>query len=405
MVIGINAVAAFKEPRTGVEEYTYQLIKHLTMLEESKRHRFILYIQRTGRQRTTPQGQSFRKGLSLKNSPLSIIKQLKWSWPMWTQVRLASEMLLHQPDVLFIPVHVLPLVHPQNSVVAIHGLEYEYYPKMYPWQHLRYLRWSTKYALKNARKIIAVSENTKKDLVELYGGKPEKIAVIHHGFFVNEQGLSLRDSPAGRVVLEGQSLKPPYILFIGRLEAKKNIQGLIKAFNLLKEKYQVPHKLVLVGPGGGQGQSFGYSPSREQGQSLGYSPCSKGCIRGTVPVLGSGQVIFTGYISEQEKWSLLKNADLFVLPSFYEGFGMPILEAQAAGCPVVTSNISSMPEVAGQGAILVEPKNIEQIAQAMYKVISDDKFKKDLVVKGYENIKRFSWSKCANQTLQILTNL
>ncbi|MBL7155154.1 MAG: glycosyltransferase family 4 protein [Candidatus Portnoybacteria bacterium] len=382
MLIGINAVAAFKKPRTGVEEYTYQLIKHLTMLEESKRHRFILYSQGTDVQGTVPKGQSFSEGLSLRDSPL------RWPLPMWTQIRLAAEMVINKPDVLFIPVHVLPLVHPQNSVVTIHGLEYEYYPEMYPWRHLRYLRWSTKYALKNARKIIAVSENTKRDLVELYGGNPEKIEVIHHGYNVGEQGLSLKDSPAS-----GQSLKPPYILFIGRLETKKNIDGLIKAFNLLKEKYQVPHKLVLVGPKG------------EQGQSLKYSPLSKDCIRGTVPVPENDQIIKTGYVSEQEKWSLLKNADLFVLPSFYEGFGMPILEAQAAGCPVITSNISSMPEVAGQGAILVEPKNIEQIAQTMYKVIKDSQFKNDLITKGYQNIKRFSWQKCASKTLQVLTNL
>jgi len=352
MLIGINAVAAFKEPRTGVEEYTYQLIKHLTMLEEGKKHRFLLYHD----PRISSEGFSLTDNFE--------IKQLAWPWPMWTQVRLASEMALNKPDVLFVPVHILPLIHPQNSVVTIHGLEYEYYPKMYPWKHLRYLRWSTKYALKNARKIIAVSENTKKDLVELYNGNPEKIAVIHHGF----DNILLKENHKSK----NQS---PYILYIGRLETKKNIQGLIKAFNLLKEKYQVPHKLVLVGSKEGQEQS------------------------------SNSQIIRTGYVSEQEKWSLLKNADLFILPSFYEGFGMPILEAQAAGCPVITSNISSMPEVAGQGAILIEPKNIEQIAQIMYKVIKDSKFKNDLIAKGYQNIKRFSWQKCASQTLQILTNL
>jgi len=112
-----------------------------------------------------------------------------------------------------------------------------------------------------------------------------------------------------------------------------------------------------------------------------------------------------GYVSEQEKWQLLKNADLFVLPSFYEGFGMPILEAQAAGCPVITSNISSMPEVAGDGAVLIDPKNIEQIAQIMYKIISNNQFKNDLITKGYQNIKRFGWDKCASQTLKVLTNL
>ena len=260
---------------------------------------------------------------------------------------------------------------------------------MYPWRHLRYLRWSTKYALKNARKIIAVSENTKKDLIELYGGEPEKIEVIYHGV---EQGLSLKDSPA--------TLKPPYILFIGRLETKKNIHGLIKAFNLLKEKYQVPHKLVLVGP-------ISRSDLFNKGLTLQVATLKRSRLRGrTFEVVSKrSDLELLGYVSEQEKWQLLKNADLFVLPSFYEGFGMPILEAQAAGCPVITSNISSMPEVAGDGAVLIDPKKIEQIAQIMYKIISNNQFKNDLITKGYQNIKRFGWDKCASQTLKVLTNL
>ena len=336
MLIGINARAVFKKPRTGVEEYTYQLINHLTILEKSKRHRFILYSH----------------------------KNLRWPLPMWTQIRLAGEMAINPPDVLFIPVHVLPLIHPQNSVVTIHGLEYEYYPETYPWRHLKYLRWSTKYALKNARKIIAVSENTKRDLIELYGGQPEKIEVVYHGCNIRPNVRPLASN------------NYPFILFIGRLEAKKNIQGLIKAFNLLKKKYQIPHKLILVGPRG-----YGYQEFKSQ------------------------DVIEKGYISQEEKSQLLESADLFVLPSFYEGFGMPILEAQAVGCPVITSNVSSMPEVAGQGALLIKPKNIEEISKAMYKVISDKEFKKDLIAKGYQNIKKFSWQKCAQETLKILEEI
>jgi glycosyltransferase involved in cell wall biosynthesis len=294
---------------------------------------------------------------------------------MWTQTRLAFEMFLNKPEVLFIPVHVLPLIHPNNSVVTLHGLEYEYYPEMYPQRHLRYLRWSTKYALKNARKIIAVSENTKKDLVELYDGNPEKIEVVYHGV-----GVSVR-SPTPKFFRSWTPHKQPYILFVGRLETKKNVQGLIKAFNLLKRKYQVPHKLVLVGPRG-----YGYE------DSIGH-------------LLDKSDIIEKGYLLEQEKWSLLKNADLFVFPSFYEGFGMPILEAQAVGCPVVATNVSSIPEVAGKGAMLVEPKNIEQIAEVMYKIISDDQLKKDLIARGYQNVERFSWQKCAEETLRVLTDL
>ncbi len=352
MIIGINATAAFKQPRTGVEEYTYQLIKHLTMLKQSKKHRFILYQD----PRVSSEGFSLTDNFE--------IKQLKWPWPMWTQVRLASEMVLNKPDLLFIPVHVLPLVSPKNSAVTIHGLEYEYYPKMYPKKHLRYLRWITKYALKNARKIIAVSETTKRDLIDLYNGQPEKITVVHHGFDSNL--LSQKNQKSKE--------KFPYILYIGRLETKKNVQGLIKAFNLFKKRYKVLHKLVLVGPRG-----YGYGSLRF-----------------------NNDIIKKGYVSEQEKSELLNNADIFVLPSFYEGFGMPILEAQAVKCPIITSNISSMPEIAGQGAVFVEPRNTEQIAESMYKIISDQELRNDLINKGYENIKRFSWQKCAQETLKVL---
>ena len=356
MLIGINATAAFKQPRTGVEEYVYQLIKHLTMLEESKRHRFILY---NNKQVDFNLPENFE------------IKQLQWPLPMWTQIRLAAEMSVNKPDILFIPVHILPLIHPKNSVVTLHGLEYEYYPKMYPRRHLGYIRWSTKYALKNARKIIAISENTKKDLVELYGANSEKIKVVHHGFCAG--------SPTPKKIRNRSPNYQPYILFIGRLETKKNIQGLIKAFNLLKEKYQVPHQLVLAGSRG-----YDYESLRSQ--------------------LKSKDIIEKGYVSQEEKRQLLQGADIFAFISFYEGFGIPILEAQAVGCPVITSDISSMPEIAGDGAVLIEPKNIEQITEAMYKIINNNQLKKDLITKGYQNIKKFSWQKCAQETLRVLTD-
>lgn len=346
MIIGIHALAAFKRPRTGVEEYTYQLIKHLTMLEGAKRHRFVLYTNQTD--------QSFNQDQ---------IRHLKWPFPMWTQIRLGLEMILKKPDLLFIPAHVLPLIHPKKSVVVIHGLEYEYCPEMYPKKHLKYLRWSTKYAVEHAQKIIAVSQNTRDDLISLYRADPDKIAMIHHGFSINRKAKK-------------KKFDWPYILFLSRLETKKNVHGLIKTFNFLKERYQIPHKLVLAGPFG-----FGFEGNK------------------------SDQIVTTGYISRDQKWSLLKGADMFILPSFYEGFGLPILEAQAAGVPVITSNLSSMPEVAGSGALLINPRDTSQISEAIYKLIKSDKIKRDLIEKGYQNIKRFSWQKCARETLNLLNDL
>jgi glycosyltransferase involved in cell wall biosynthesis len=255
--------------------------------------------------------------------------------------------------------------------VTVHGLEYEYYPEMYPGAHRRYIRWATRDALKRGRRIIAVSENTKKDLVKLYNADPNKIEVVYHGVEIANRRTQIINKP---------QKQNPYILFIGRLERKKNIEGILEAYKMLKQKYRISHSLVLAGAPG-----YGYDVLKSKIKN---------------PKL---KIIETGYVNENKKWQLLYGADAFVLPSFYEGFGMPILEAQAAGCPVITSNVSSMPEVAGEGAVLVEPKNIEEICEAMYKVINDKELRNDLIDKGYENIKKFSWQKCAEATLKVLT--
>lgn len=352
MEIGINSFAAFKQYRTGVEEYTYQLIKHLAMLKQAKEHSFSLYTNQVTE-------EHFFLPDNFK------IKQLRWPLPVWTQIRLSSEMILKKPDILFIPVHVLPLIHPKNSIVTVHGLEYEYYPKMYPRKHLRYLRWSTKYALKNARKIITVSENTKRDLIALYGASPKKISVVHNGF-----EIEIKDRKRENL-----------ILFIGRLETRKNVQGLIQSFNLLKEKYRIPHKLVLIGPRG-----YGYEKIKKELLNSEFK----------------SEIIEKGFIPTEEKEELLARADVFALPSFYEGFGIPILEAQASGCPVITSNVSAMPEVAGEGAILIKPKNINELTEGIYHLITDKEIRNEMIEKGYENVKRFSWDKCAQETLRVL---
>jgi len=361
MTIGINASAAFKPQRTGVEEYTYQLMEHLGKLDVAK-HQVILYVDN----KLKAQGSKLKADFEIKTL----------SFPfMWTQLRLSLEMLMRRPDILFIPVHVLPLVHPQKSIVTIHGLEYEYFPEMYPLPAFKYLRFSTRYALKHAYKIITVSENTKRDLIRLYGGSPEKIEVVYHG--VNKCQMSNVKYQNHNSKLKSNN----YILYLGRIEKKKNVDRLVRAFDIVKQKYRVPHKLILAG-------SAGYR-FREIEQVIKNSKAKD-------------DIIMTGYVSEEEKCKLLKNADEFVFPSLYEGFGMPVLEAQSAGVPVVTSNISSLPEIVGESALKVNPLNTEEIAESIYKVISNDKVRKALIGQGYENIKRFSWEKCARETFKIL---
>ena len=360
--IGIDARWAFKETKTGIEEYAYRLLEALTRIHIGGKT-FLLYKDKSD-QNTL--------GFKLPNN--FKIKEM-WAPTAWSQTRLTLEMLFFQPDVLFVTGHVLPFISPKKTIVTIHGLEYEYFPEYYPEKFLQYLRWSTKYAVKHAYKIIAVSNATKNDLVKLYNVHPDKIRVIHHGFTTAGRFLLAND----RRLQPTNHQQEPYLLYIGRIETKKNILGILAAYEILKEKYRLPHQLILAGKPG-----YGYRHIKSKIKNCKF------------------EILSLGYVTEQKKWELLSGADAFLFPSFYEGFGLPILEAQALGVPVITANVSSMPEVAGEGGVFVDPKQPEEIAETTYKVVSDKEMKIFLVQRGFENIEKFSWDKCARKTLQML---
>ena len=174
------------------------------------------------------------------------------------------------------------------------------------------------------------------------------------------------------------------MLFIGRLEARKNITGIIRAFEILKERHSVPHKLVLAG-------KWGY------GEKMICEELTNGKYR--------QDILCLGYISEEEKGELLRSADIFLFPTFYEGFGLPVLEAQALGVPVVTSNVSSLPEVGADSVAYCDPTEPVSIADAAYSLISDPERKEDMIKKGLENVKRFSWDKCATEIVAVLVGV
>lgn len=356
MIIGIHAKGAFKYERTGVEEYVYQLFKHFAMLDESMQHSFLLY---------TPH---YKDTLYL---PDNFSVQQFYSPFFWTKLRLSISMLFDAPDMLFMPANFLPLLHPRRTVATIHGLEFEYYPEAFAPSHLSYLRSGTRRVVRSAKKIIVPTNAGKEDLVKFYKADPNKIIVIHHG--VNPQVAYHHRYPP---------IDEQYILFVGKLEKKKNVRSIVKAFAVLKEKHKIPHKLVLVGSPG-----FGYHEIQKE-------------IDGT---LYKTDIVLTGYISQEEKESFFKYADVFVFPSLYEGFGMPILEAQLRQVPVVTSQIPSITEVAGDGALFVDPASVEQLTEAVLTVVSDDATRADLIAKGLKNAQKYSWFKCAKETLEVLT--
>jgi glycosyltransferase involved in cell wall biosynthesis len=367
MTIGIDASRAFQKNKTGIEEYSFQVIKHLS--DKLEKDQVVLYCNPAIN--TKP---DFKLPENWK------VKFLR-APIFWTQIRLSLEMLFHPVDVLFVPAHTVPLIHPKNTVVTIHGLEYEFCPGAYSLFERLYMRWSIRKSCQWAKKIIAVSENTKKDLTRLYKVPKEKTEVIYEG--IGEINFKFQISNFKSNPNDKISNYKKYFLFVGRLEDRKNIEGIVEAFEIAKKKYDISHKLILVG-------KFGYGGEKIKERV--YASEFK------------NDIIMTGYVSDDNKHYLLANADVFLFPTFYEGFGLPILEAQSVGTPVVTSNISSMPEVAGDSAVLVDPKDANAIAEAVHKLISDESWKNDIIEKGLENVKRFSWEKCAREVSSLLRN-
>lgn len=367
MRIGIDASRAFLRQRTGVEEYSYQIIKHLR--NKLSGHQVVLYIPKLKK-------RDYEEIIfSLPNNwKIKVLKYPKF----WTQIGLSLEMFMHPVEVLFIPAHTIPIIHPSKTIVTIHGLEYEIRPEAYSMRERFYMHHSIKRSCLWAQKVIAVSQNTKKDLLQIYKVSDEKVTVVYEG--VNDDLLSF----ATKSQIEKKKVfQAPYILFIGRLEKRKNIERIIQAFEWFKKRYKLPYNLILAGKPG-----FGYSQIYNQWKG---SPYKK-------------NIILPGFVSEKEKVELIKLATVFLFPTLYEGFGLPILEAQALGTPVITSNISSLPEVGQDAVAYCEPDEILSIANTLYKVISQKDYQDDIIKKGYKNVKNFSWNRCAEEIARILIN-
>lgn len=364
MKIGIDGSRAFIKKRTGIEEYSYQVIKHLIpWLEKDE---VVLYVKKS-------QSVDFDLPKNWK------IKKL-WFPRFWTQLRLSLEMILHPVDELFIPAHTVPFLHPAKTTVVIHGLEYEIYPKAYSLLERVYMRFVIKNSCKWASKVVCVSENTKRDVMRLYGTAENKIRVIYEGYSGKVDGAESMNI-FGYAKKESCEANKPYVLFVGRIEERKNVKGIVEAFDILKEKYGVNHKLLLVGKPG-----YGYESIKKR---IGNSKFNK-------------DILEMGYVSDDEKWEILKCAEAFIFPTFYEGFGLPILEAQNALVPVVTSRVSSIPEIADDAVMYADPTDHQSIAENVHVLLSNKIAKDDMVRRGYDNVKRFSWAECARDIAALL---
>jgi len=367
MRIGIDASRAFADQPTGTERYSFELVSRLIELPEAGKHTWILY---------TKSGMSEILNSKLKTHPNVQIIQIPNKY-LWTQAGLAWRTWVDDLDVLWVPAHTLPLLRRPGlkTVVTIHGIEYEYLPAYENALQRWYLPLSTKYAAASADRLIAVSEFTKRQLVERLGARADKIRVVYEG--ISEIGAE--GAEKGKT-LGRWGLRPKqYLLFVGTVQPRKNLVRLIEAFGRLKWT----GKLVIAGKLGWSFEDVLAAPK----------------VYGV-----EDRVVFTRYINDAERLLLLQNAIVYVQPSITEGFGLPVIEAMRAGVPVVSSDGGALGEVVGKAGIKFDPVDVNGMTLALKAVIHSPAVRKQLAESGRRRAREFTWENSAIKTYNILVN-
>jgi glycosyltransferase involved in cell wall biosynthesis len=298
----------------------------------------------------------------------------------WMQTRFALELALNRPDKLFLPIQAAPILMPGSVEVTatIHDLAFKRFPETFPKRDLWKLNFMLEMAVKRADKLIAVSESTKRDLLEFFPSLPEsRVRVIHHGFDAEFFGARVGDEVL-TPILKSYNLKAKsYVLYVGALQPRKNLVRLIEAFGVMKQS--VPEaKLVLAGEEAWLAETiidaWEQSPYRDD-------------------------IVLPGRVSFETLRALYQGARMFAFPSLYEGFGLPILEAFASGIPVLTAENSSLSEVAGDGALYCQATDTAGMATKLVQLWQDEVLRQELVARGTARLTGFSWDRCARETL------
>ena len=305
---------------------------------------------------------------------------------LWRQITLPRKISKENIDILYCPSFYTPYYSKTPVVAVIHDIIFLHYPKEHGVFWNSYLKFSTYIAVKKANKIITISEFSKKDILEKYKVSPIKIKVISNA--VSQEFRVIKDDSLISKFRNKYSLKHKFFMYAGAVSTHKNIPTLLKSFYLFKKSRNNFEKekfsLILSG-------SDKTPPENIQILLKKYNL--------------EKDVIFIGFLPEDDLIMLYNTAEIFIFPSLYEGFGFPPLEAMACGCPVISSNATSLPEVLGSAGILVDPLDAEGIALNIENILSDQDLKNNLIEKGLNHVKNFSWDKAAEETLSIFKEL
>jgi len=400
MIIGIDASRANRKNKTGTEWYSFYLIKSLAKIDFN--NKYILYLDKL------PSPELIKV---IKNNQNFSYKILNWPiTSFWTLGRLSLEMLIKSPDILFVPAHGIPLIHPKRTINTIHDVafmsERNVYrsesPKAktklrrqilkviirlvtfgrYEGNSLDYLYWSTLFALRHASNIITVSNFTKEEILKYYPKvKGEKITVIHNGF-PTEIFNDKIDKQKISETLNKYNLISPYYLYVGRLERKKNTSYLIEALSILRSDHpEIKEKLVLIG-----NASYGYDEVKYAIEEFDLSH----------------EVLMPGWVEEADLPNIFKGASAFIFPTRHEGFGIPVLQALACDVPTTVSDLPVLHEVASDAVLYFDQNDKYAMAVAMAKIVLDKDLRRKLITNGREQVKKFSWLNCAKETLAVM---
>ncbi|HOU77835.1 MAG TPA: glycosyltransferase family 1 protein [Syntrophales bacterium] len=366
--IGIDFHYAEREG-TGNCTYMRNLVESVVAMDEERS--YLLYV-------TQPDHPYYARFRSRKNVTLQAIAGSSAPARM---LGLARATFRDRPHILHVNYYAPPFYR-GKLVVTVHDISYHHLPDCFPFRERLKNELLIPFFLRRAARVLTVSEYSRQDMVAVYGAAPEKIVVGYNG--VNPLFRPLENRREAAEILAPYGIGEDFLLYIGRLNRRKNLQVLIAAFNDFKRRGTHPHRLVIVG-------RRDFLPAEDMA-TIDASPYRD-------------DVIFTGYVPDGHLPLLYGTAALFVYPSLFEGFGLPCLEAMACGCPVVTSNTTSLPEVVGDAAIMVNPNDHREICAAIEEVLTDADRRREMIGRGLARAGEFTWQRTAAKFLEIVAVL
>ncbi|MBN1284351.1 MAG: glycosyltransferase family 4 protein [Anaerolineae bacterium] len=388
MRIAIDASRTTVKQRTGTEAYSLHLIRALINL--NTQHHLTLYFRDVPDPALFPAAGATRRirGM-IDHAPAAAgvwtVESERWTltalpFPrLWTHLRFARALFADRPDVTFVPAHTLPFVFPGPGVATVHDLGHRYFPEAHTAASRLYIDLTTRYSARRARCVLADSAATRRDLMAFYGVPGEKIRVVYPG--VDPNLKPVHDAEALEAVRAQYDIPGPYLLYLGSIQPRKNLSRLVEAYAAWRSEAGAKYYLVLGGKKGWLYED----------------------IFAAVRRLGLEEwVRFPGYIDGAHVAALYSGAVAFLFPSRHEGFGFPVLEAMRCETPVVCSNTSSLPEAAGDAALMVDPESVADIAAAIARITGDAELRARLVEAGKAQAARFTWEAAARQTMAAL---